>query len=54
VVELRAGIARRHHFHVVSHRFQLWGLCWECSIRCPVAALPLPSEANASPIDGSE
>ncbi len=40
VVELRGRIARRHHFHVISHRFQLSGLCWECSIKCPVAATP--------------
>ena len=30
------------------HRFQFFGLCWECSIRCPVAALPLPSETEPS------
>ena len=44
VLELRNRIARRHHFHVVSHRFQLSGLCWECSTTCPVAAMPLASE----------
>lgn len=48
VVEMRARIAQRHHFHVISHRLQLSGLCWECSIRCPVAALPLSGEATAS------
>ncbi len=48
VLELCARIARRHHFHVTGHRFQFFGLCWECSIRCPVAALPLPSETEAS------
>lgn len=46
VVELRHRIGERHHFHVISHRFQLSGLCWECSIACPVAALPLPSEVK--------
>ena len=40
VLDLRARIARRHHFHAVSHRFQISGLCWECSIACPVAAMP--------------
>ena len=40
VVELRKRIARQHHFHVVSHHFQLYGLCWECSINCPVATMP--------------
>lgn len=47
VIELRARIAQRHHFHVISHRFQLSGLCWECSIKCPVAAMPLTSDAAA-------
>ena len=42
VVELRKRIAQRHHFHVVSHRFQLSGLCWECSVVCPVAQVELP------------
>ena len=42
VVELRARIARRHHFHAISHRFQLSGLCWECSVKCPVATIPQP------------
>ncbi len=37
VLELRARIARQYHFHVAGHRFQLSGLCWECSISCPVA-----------------
>ena len=37
VIELRSRLARRHHFHVISHRLQLSGLCWECSIKCPVA-----------------
>ncbi len=37
VTELCTRIGRRHHFHVTSHRFQLTGLCWECSVKCPVA-----------------
>ncbi|UCE58377.1 MAG: transcriptional repressor [Phycisphaerales bacterium] len=45
VVELSSRIAQRHHFHVVGHRMQLSGLCWECSIVCPVAMAPLESEA---------
>ena len=47
VIELRKRIARQHHFHVVSHRFQLYGLCWECSISCPVAAGPSSSPSAA-------
>jgi len=39
VLELRGRIAREHHFHVIGHRFQLSGLCWECSIACPVAKI---------------
>lgn len=39
VVELRARLARRCHFHAISHRFQISGLCWECSTACPVALL---------------
>lgn len=35
------GVAREvgkaHHFHVTGHRLQLSGLCWECSVKCPVA-----------------
>lgn len=47
VLELRARIARQHHFHVISHRFQLSGLCWECSIKCPVAAMPPAGDVAA-------
>lgn len=39
VLKLRTRIAQRHHFHVISHRLQLSGLCWECSIQCPVASM---------------
>ncbi len=42
VVELRSRIGRRHNFHVISHRFQLTGLCWDCAIVCPVATMPAP------------
>lgn len=38
VVELRTRIARKNHFHAISHRFQISGLCWDCSIACPVAS----------------
>lgn len=41
VIALRQRIAQRFRFHVISHRFQLSGLCWECSTACPVAMLPL-------------
>jgi len=41
VVSLRQRIAKRYHFHVLSHRLQLSGLCWECSINCPVAKVSL-------------
>lgn len=44
VVALGRQIARRHHFHVISHRFQLSGLCWVCSTKCPVATLSPPDE----------
>jgi Fur family ferric uptake transcriptional regulator len=42
LLRLRRQIAKQHHFHVISHRLQLSGLCWECSIACPVATTPLP------------
>jgi Fur family transcriptional regulator, ferric uptake regulator len=42
LVQLRTRIAQRHRFHVISHRLQLSGLCWECSVSCPVATTPLP------------
>jgi Fur family ferric uptake transcriptional regulator len=51
VLELRKRIAQRHHFHVTGHRFQLSGLCWECSIVCPVAKVELPSELKDEPAD---
>ena len=47
IVELRRRIAQRHHFHVTSHRFQLTGLCWECSIACPVASLRLSGASGS-------
>lgn len=46
VVALRTRIARRHHFHVTGHRFQLSGLCWECSVACPVVSAPLPDAGS--------
>lgn len=46
VVKLRTQIARRHHFHVIGHRFQLVGLCTECSTKCPVAVAPLPKSPS--------
>jgi Fur family ferric uptake transcriptional regulator len=39
VIELRRRIAQRFKFHVISHRFQLSGLCWECANTCPVAMM---------------
>lgn len=48
VVELRKRIARQNHFHAISHRFQISGLCWECSIACPVAVAPV---AATAPLD---
>ncbi len=48
VEDLSARIGKRHHFHVISHRFQLSGLCWDCSIKCPVAANPLAAEGDAA------
>ena len=47
VIELRTRIAQRHHFHAIAHRFQLSGLCWECSVKCPVAAAPMTRAAAA-------
>jgi Fur family ferric uptake transcriptional regulator len=49
VLELRKRIAQRHHFHVTGHRFQLSGLCWECSIVCPVAKVELPPGPKDAP-----
>ncbi|HNQ23766.1 MAG TPA: transcriptional repressor [Phycisphaerae bacterium] len=51
VLKLRRRIARAHHFHVISHRFQISGLCWECSITCPAArtTLPVPVERRQRP-----
>ncbi len=46
VVRLGMQIGRRHHFHVIAHRFQLSGLCWECSTQCPVAVTPPPEGAR--------
>jgi Fur family ferric uptake transcriptional regulator len=46
LVELRNRIARQHHFHVVNHRLQLSGLCWDCSITCPAAAESSPESAT--------
>ncbi len=48
VEELRARIARRERFHVVSHRFQISGLCWECAVACPVATAKPPSRTDSS------
>lgn len=45
-LELRNRIAKEHYFHVISHRFQICGLCWECSIACPVATIRLPKPAS--------
>ena len=42
VIDLRRRLGRRYHFHVVSHRLQLSGLCWECVSACP-GAKPLPA-----------
>lgn len=39
VINLREKLGRKYHFHVISHRFQISGLCWECSTQCPVAVV---------------
>lgn len=49
LLDLGRQIAKRHHFHVISHRLQLSGLCWECSIACPVAMAPLPRIDEPAP-----
>jgi Fur family ferric uptake transcriptional regulator len=36
MIDLRRRIAQRYHFHVTGHRLQLSGLCWDCSVACPV------------------
>lgn len=48
VIALRQRIAQQYHFHVISHRFQLSGLCWECSTACPVVAVP-PADLSDAP-----
>lgn len=40
---LTEKIAKRYRFHVISHRFQMSGLCWDCAIACPVARQPSES-----------
>lgn len=47
VLALCTQIAQRQHFHIISHRFQLSGLCWECSINCPVATMPRAGDREA-------
>lgn len=47
VVEMCRRIAKRHNFHLISHRFQLSGLCWECSIACPVARTTMTKPTDA-------
>ena len=37
ITALTETIAKRHRFHVINHRYQMSGLCWECAIACPVA-----------------
>jgi Fur family ferric uptake transcriptional regulator len=54
VIDLRRRIGRRYHFHVVSHRFQLSGLCWECVRACPAAAPLNVSPESAGPVAGGE
>jgi Fur family ferric uptake transcriptional regulator len=36
LAQLRTRIAAEHRFHAVSHRFQITGLCSECSRACPL------------------
>ena len=43
IIELREKLGRRYHFHPISHRFQVSGLCWECANACPAAVQPIPS-----------
>jgi Fur family ferric uptake transcriptional regulator len=51
VVELRTRLARQHHFHAISHRFQISGLCWDCSIACPVAGFSISQPNESAGID---
>ena len=48
VVELRDRIARQHHFHVISHRLQISGLCWDCATACPVATAAMPTVTEST------
>ena len=48
VEELRNRIAQRHRFHVTGHRFQISGLCWDCSINCPLATASIPAGVTTS------
>lgn len=36
VVRLRTLLAAQHHFHALSHRFAIMGLCEACVRACPV------------------
>ncbi len=52
ITSLRRRIAQQHHFHVTGHRFQLTGLCWECSINCPLASFRIPPEGGEPHMSG--
>ena len=52
ITSLRRRIAQQHHFHVTGHRFQLTGLCWECSINCPLGSFRIPPEGGESHTSG--
>jgi Fur family transcriptional regulator, ferric uptake regulator len=39
VVRLRTVLAAGRHFHALSHRFQIMGLCEACVRSCPVGAV---------------
>ena len=48
VVTLRDRIAAEHEFHVVSHRFQLTGLCRDCSTGRPDSEAGPPAPTLSS------
>jgi Fur family ferric uptake transcriptional regulator len=37
IESLRKRIAEEKRFHAIGHRFQISGLCWECTNSCPAA-----------------
>ncbi len=49
VITLRTRLARKYHFHAISHRLQVSGLCWECANQCPAVMKPTPTTPEKPP-----